>query len=307
MATQIPTLATCLDRYPTLEAQRQAGKLVILAGSGISVGEQVPNYPGLIDILEQEIGTPNGLPRNGANADEYLLRLDRAPVKLRDRVKQIFTGYPKEIENDDGSKTVEFVPHQANNKHTALVSLFEKPENIKIITTNYDILLQKAVAEIYGGGTCEESVIARHGDFDRKVRTIQGIVSLHGTVQSHAEELVLTSQDFGFCYLDLGDDDKGRQSRFLSNIVKNEWYTVLIVGFGGSDPMFQYFFNTVNRADCYVITPEHEATRWESFSIKTIPFAVPTDENGNRDYCGLEDLLQEWLQIKGIIPLRQAL
>jgi SIR2-like domain len=110
---------------------------------------------------------------------------------------------------------------QPNSLHLDLLRLFEKPESVRLVTTNFDSHFVSGAATVFPAqGSCElhfaPALPLGH--------SFSGIVALHGSVSRPFERLVLTDSDFGRAYL-----TEGWARIFLQRLF--ETYTVLFVGY----------------------------------------------------------------------------
>ena len=196
---------------PLLNALRD-GQLVVFAGAGVSMAPPalLPDFRGLALRIAEGTGLTIG---EFEPEDRFLGRLKDAGPDVHRRAVQI-------LQANDPKPT---------ELHRNLLGLYTGPENVRIVTTNFDRLFEQAAADLY--------------DLAPKVfqapalplgQRFQGLVHIHGAVDEPTE-MVLTSQDFGRAYLTEAD---GWARRFLVDLFAN--YTVLFVGYSHQDTIMTY-------------------------------------------------------------------
>lgn len=133
-----------------------------------------------------------------------------------------------------------------NDWHRSIVSLANASGNLRIVTTNYDLLLERAAQELgLDLKTVElEAVTSTQVAFN-------GIVHLHGSLLD-LKKIVISDTDFGNAYLDSKD-----VPNFLSYIFKK--FVVLFVGYSLSDPIMHYFLRARSRTlEAFILLHEDE-------------------------------------------------
>jgi len=144
----------------------QNGKLTFFIGAGVSRLSEYPSWKGLINVLSEKIGLPIKGETEDYSSNEYLA----IPQKYFYSINQNTDEYYKIImECLDKDK-------EPNEVHDIILAL--KPANI--ITTNYDNLIEKAVAKhglfysvvssdsSIGVENSEKLILKIHGDFKNK-------------------------------------------------------------------------------------------------------------------------------------------
>lgn len=192
---------------------QEEGKLVIFAGAGVSRGSPsaLPDFEGLVhEVIER---TGNILRREkGEPADRFLGRLEKAGPKVHEIVQKILS--------PPGCKP--------NKLHYGLLSLFRRPEMVRLVTTNFDTHFSTASTELFG----RKVPIYRAPALPVGER-FHGIVYLHGCVDQGHDELVVTDSDFGRAYL-----TEGWAKNFLKGVFAK--YVVLFVGYSHNDLIMEY-------------------------------------------------------------------
>lgn len=189
------------------------GKLVIFVGAGASYDppSNLPLFTGLAERLANEQNIPGPTKEEERSLDQFLSRLpDTVNAHMR---------------------TVEIIKNSGdhyNSTHEAIVRLALASGHPRIVTTNYDLMLEKAYENLQGETpkVYDNRALPRAGFFE-------GIVHLHGSILQPPTEIVLDAKDFGSAYL-----MDGYATKFLVSMFRE--YTVLFVGYSLSDPIMRY-------------------------------------------------------------------
>ena len=246
---------------PLLTALRDR-RLVVFAGAGVSMGHPA-GLPGFRDLARQiAAGTTLTIGDNEAE-DQFLSRLKAAGPDVHQRAAQLL--------QSDGVPSTEL--------HRNLLRLYSKPEDVRIVTTNFDPLFEQAADGLFN--TAPRVFYAPALPVGRRFR---GIAHVHGAVHVPAE-MVLTSEDFGRAYL-----TEGWARRFLVDLFLNE--TVLFVGYSHNDTIMSYLTPAVPRHGDnprYALIGETDDTpeRWTALGINPIRFPQPK----SGDYSLLVDAI----------------
>jgi hypothetical protein len=196
--------------------------------------------------------------------DVFLGRADAKPYPVHQRVVEII--------NSGGGM---------NALHKAVVGLFRSPDQVRIVTTNFDRQLWEAASDRWSTGPRE--YVAPALPFGGDMR---GIVYLHGAAHDSAANLVITDRDFGLAYL-----TRGHATRFLLDLYAGN--TVLFVGYSHSDPVLTYLARGlapgVGRR--YALSHPRDRERWQSLSVE--PIEMPSGR-GIRREVALARGLREW-------------
>ena len=203
-----------LSRYlrfpePVKSALRD-GRLVVFAGAGVSMGE--PAYLPDFESLARMIANGTGESRQGNEpVDRFLGRLKDKGTKVHELAAAALSG-------EDLAPTA---------LHCDLLRLYSDAHRVRIVTTNFDVLFEKAAAKQFDAepDAFRAPALPLGNDF-------HGIVHVHGAV-SEPKDLVLTDADFGRAYL-----TEGWARRFLAGLFRE--FTVLFVGYGHNDTVMNY-------------------------------------------------------------------
>ena len=243
---------------PLLNALRD-GKLVIFAGAGVSMCEPacLPSFKALADMIAQ--GTGKTL-QNREPIDRFLGRLQHDGVKVHTLA----------------AKKLSPPGLQTTNLHRNLLRLYSNAEQVRVVTTNFDLLFEQAAKDVF---TSSQPNVFQAPALPLGHR-FNGIVHIHGAV-SYSDEMVITDADFGRAYL-----SEGWARRFLVDLFRS--FTVLFVGYSHDDTIMSYLARAlpVGEADQrFVLIGEtdNDADRWRLLGIEPISYPQ-ADEN---DYSAL--------------------
>jgi len=115
-----------IDFPETLLKSLENNELVVFAGAGVSMGppSNLPNFNGLAQDIGKSVGHEFNEKKEAA--DLFLGRLEDQGIDVKEFAK-------KEL-----NKAMSFNP-----LHSAIISLYDKSQNLRIVTTNFDDLLNK--------------------------------------------------------------------------------------------------------------------------------------------------------------------
>jgi SIR2-like domain len=175
--------------------------------------------------------------------------------------------------------------------HRAIIRLFSDTPTARIITTNFDRLLIRALeAEGLTRGDQWNISIAPALP---PVRRFRGICYLHGCVDE-PQDMVLTDKDIGRAYM-----DEGWALRFAHSIFQQ--FNILFIGYSLQDPPLRYLSlaleGTAGQGRWALVpdrdpdaTSKAETERdWERRHVKPIWYSAKDD-----DYRGLERTVDAW-------------
>ena len=150
---------------------------------------------------------------------------------------------------------------EPNEFHFNILNLFRKKEEIRIVTTNQDEMLEKAMKTLGIELKVFDAPALPYGnDFN-------GIVHLHGSV-SDPGHMVFTDTDFGDAYM-----LNGYASRFLTGLFRK--YTVLFIGYSYNDRIVRYLTTAItarNISHAYILADWSDTKELERAGIRLIEF-----------------------------------
>lgn len=225
------------------------GRLVVFAGAGVSMGEpaNLPSFGTLAEMVASGTGERR---REDEPEDRFLGRLNQKRIDVHTIAARI-------LSNEKSGPTP---------LHYDLLRLYSAAAETRIVTTNFDLLFEKAVASVHGG--MPEIFRAPALPLGRSFR---GIVHVHGSVD-RPYEMVLTDADFGRAYL-----TEGWARRFLADLFRN--CTVLFVGYRHKDVIVSYLARALPAGEVgrrFAITPNHDDPQhWRALGVEPIIYPLP--------------------------------
>ena len=232
------------------------GELVVFAGAGVSMGEPacLPSFKNLAKTIAK--GTGKTLHCRDP-IDRFLGELQHEGVKVHERAAEILSR--------NGLEPTEL--------HRNLLKLYSGVEQIRVVTTNFDLLFEQAADNLFGN--VPEVFRAPALPLGRQFK---GIVHIHGTVNRH-DEMVLTDADFGRAYL-----TEGWARRFLVELFSN--FTILFVGYSHNDTIMTYLARALlgsEEGQRFALTGEsdNDRDRWHLLGIDSIIYPQPSEGDHN--------------------------
>src|SRR5439155_292914 len=202
-------------------------RLVVFVGAGVSMrayraqalDSYYPGFKELTRVIAQRLSrvltkTEEGYLKNG-DIDRVLGEWDDQRCDVRSHAAII-------LQANEAGQRLEL--------HRAIIRLFASNPTPRVVTTNFDHLLIRALeAEGFQTGVKWSVSIAPALP---PVRRFSGICYLHGRVDE-AQDMVLTDKDIGRAYM-----DEGWALRFAHSIFQR--FDVLFVGYRLEDPPLRY-------------------------------------------------------------------
>lgn len=219
------------------------GTLVVFAGAGVSMGKptKLPDFPKLTNQIARGTGE-KWTKKSGKSCETFLGRLKDRGIDVHEIAAERL--------NQCGLK-----PNQLHKNITALFSALSK---IKIVTTNYDTMFEKALDE--------REVKVYNAPILPPGNHVEGIVHIHGNV-NEPRYMILTDEDFGRAYL-----LDGQVTRFLRELFAT--YTILFVGYSYNDTIVRYLTRAMDAEATnrrYILT-DNKKENWGLLGITPIWF-----------------------------------
>ena len=247
------------------------GELVVFAGAGVSVGPPacLPMFSGLAEEIARGTGEVRG---KDEPEDRFLGRLQDKEVHVHDRAAQVLSKRGDE-------------PPGPTDLHFNILRLYSKPNLLRVVTTNFDLLFEQAASDVFETDPTLYSapVLPQGGDFE-------GIVHVHGDI-NRPGKAVLTDSDFGRAYL-----TEGWARRFLATLFGSS--PVLFIGYSHSDVVMNYLARalTVSKTKRYALVPsdedENKLRDWQLRGIQRIEYPKLPDDNYRGLYEGVSGLAE---------------
>ena len=241
---------------PLLDALRN-DRLVVFAGAGVSMGPPagLPNFRDLTKAIAQ--GTREIVPGwkedPSFREDSFLGRLSDQGVDVHGRAAQeLLKGDPK-----------------PTGLHRDLLRLYREPASVRIVTTNFDLLFERAAREMFPSGTPE---VFRAPALPSG-RKFDGIVHVHGSLDRPGE-MVLTDKDFGQVYI-----TEGWAQRFLVDLFRS--FSVLFIGYSHNDVVMTYLARALvsEGAQPRFALDDSSDAPWQFLGIEAIAYPNPDNDH----------------------------
>jgi len=268
-----------------------AGDVVFVCGAGISA-PQLPHFCLLVKQvyarLNAEMEPSEEASFTAGRYEEVLGSLGRRMVGIRDVV--------------DAASDLLAVPDPVDlARHATVLRLSRDIANqVVVVTTNFDTLIERALAAHTGGDVREDSA-AGQGLPPPGGADFHGVIHLHGRLRDEvlgleSTPLVLTSADYGDAYM-----RSGWASRFLFDLIRCK--TIVLLGYSASDAPVRYFLSVLaaDRARFPALNPVYafyavfedlaEAdAHWGTLAVEPIPYRAFRDQvTRAEDHAALYD------------------
>ena len=252
---------------PLLNALRD-GELVVFAGAGVSMGEPayLPSFKDLANKIAE--GTGKTL-QDREPIDRFLGQLQHDGVNVHTLA----------------AKKLSPIGLQATDLHQNLLRLYSKAEQVRVVTTNFDLLFEQAAKDVF---TSNQPEVFRAPALPLG-HQFNGIVHIHGAVR-HSDEMIITDADFGRAYL-----TEGWARRFLVDLFRS--FTVLFVGYSHDDTIMNYMARALPVGASplrFVLIGEADdnADRWNVLGIKPISYLQPRAHDYSTLYEGVRHIAE---------------
>ena len=265
------------------------GEVVFLCGAGVSA-PQMPGFRGLVERTYEALGLEKTDSERSAFDkglfEEVLGALSRRlsdPSAVTRTVSELLT-----------------VPdHPTLDQHRSILRLSRDLDNrILVVTTNFDTLLERAIAEVMPSETPKDISFAGQALPTPGSPTFSGIIHIHGRLADgllglEPTPLVITSADYGDAYM-----RSGWASRFLFDLARCK--VIVLVGYSATDAPVRYFLNVLeaDRVRFPDLKPvyafgayerdEEKATRsWGTLAVVPLPYSKINSDTGEPDHSPL--------------------
>ena len=279
-----------LEKHNVPEKLFQAyveGKCGIFVGAGLSVGAGAPSWSEFLLRLVDRSTDLNEISAEKADESRQLANDPSKYLMLAEELREILgTEFKSIIEEVFGDETLE--PTKAHELLTGL------EKNRFIVTTNYDMLIERAFAEskkFRQGYKYYEAHALLRDLYKREFFLLKA----HGDAKTAAEQIVLTDKD----YRRLLYGEPGYQSALQSIFTM---YSVIFIGSSLQDPELKLLLSYVNAAfpeggipHYALMTPDEvgniERGRWrKDYNMKII---LISDEDDYLDIVRFLEFLGE--------------
>ncbi len=241
------------------------GKLVLFIGAGASRDKPscLPDFAHLVRDV--------GALANSAPTDRDLERPDVFLGDLADLEIDVHTLVARAINKPDS---------QPNRLHEAIIDLARAHPNPRVVTTNYDLHLERASRSKGLDFDVYRAPALPVGD------DFTGIVHLHGALDQPPRRLVVTDEDFGHAYL-----LEAWAARFLDRMFAA--FSVAFIGYSHGDIVMQYLARSLGREGRrFVFSHDADSREWRRLGLR--PVHYPVDGSS---HLALVDGLERWAEL----------
>ncbi len=256
-------------------------RLVVFAGAGISV--PVPSGLPLFNELVKQIG-------DGSNVEAG--QEDRVLGELHRRGTDVQAAVAQRLYHQNTKPTP---------LHRAILRLFKTPDDVRIVTTNFDNHFTSASKSVFKRQSIREFYAPALPQGD----AFHGLVYLHGSARYDHRQLVLTDEDFGAAYI-----TRGWASDFLIRLFST--FTVLFVGYSHGDITTTYLAKGLQRSGIktrYAMicsaADSKEREHWKRLGIHCIEYPIDAAHPVN-SHISLTNAVGEWASHSRESLLQQA-
>ena len=266
-----------------------AGEVVFLCGTGISA-PQLPDFKHLVER------TYEALTVDKTNSEQSAFN--------QGRFEEVLGSLSRRLSDPDAvrrtvSNLLAVPEHPTLDQHRTILRLSRDLDNqISVVTTNFDTLLERAVREVVPGETPRDLSFAGQALPAPGSPSFSGIIHIHGrladpTLQLERTPLVLTSADYGDAYM-----RSGWASRFLFDLARCK--AIVLVGYSANDAPVRYFLNVLeaDRArfpdlkpvyafDAYEHARSEAELSWGTLAVHPLPYCKINPDTGNVDHFSL--------------------
>ncbi|NII83174.1 SIR2 family protein [Pedobacter sp. SG908] len=251
-----------------LQKKIQQNNLVIFVGAGISMHAGLPNWNTLLEKILDGLGSkePKAEKYKGALKDELFSAIEILG-KLEYLKESAIEVFFKEMKNFEACQ-----PTLIHNKIGEIAD--------KILTTNYDGLLEKALPTFEKIIYTNTYKVAKLSEFEKY------IFKIHGDIHEPDKCILFPSG-----YDNLYSNDEKSSTFELKKIISDK--SILFLGFSLNDPYINYVFNYINNLYSG-FNPEHfiiTTQKNKAWPKKVTPIELD-------DFNDLENFLDQLVQIR---------
>lgn len=265
------------------------GEVVFLCGSGIS-RPQLPDFKRLVE------GTYERLSLDMSHSEERAFKSERYEevlASLRQRLAD-----PEEVTRSVSDLLAVPTSPCLDNHYTILRLARDLNNQIVVVTTNFDTLLERAAATLYDKECLKKISSAGQALPAPGSSDFAGVVHIHGRLADPAlgleqSPLVLTGTDFGEAYM-----RSGWASRFFFDLVRCK--DIVLVGYSANDIPIRYILNVLaadrarfsdlRRVYAFAEYTEDEQEAdadWQTLAVKILPYCKINRDTRKEDHGSL--------------------
>ena len=274
--------------------ERDLGNVVFFCGAGVSLSSGMPSFAGLAEHVVQELDVPPSAPSKTMLEG---IKETRAENSIgQPGLDQVFNLLqqeygPEEIDHQI-ARRLRLKPGMPTGAHETVLRLSRSTDGeIKVVTTNFDHLFERAAAQ-----RLPRHVHPALPDLARG-QPFNGVVYLHGRINGQLRRgegrqgFVVSSSDFGRAYL-----SEAWATRFVRDLLDR--YIVVLLGYSANDPPVRYLLQGLHsrspqrQRPIYAFdngTDDEVGHRWRDTGVSPLSYLV-TDE----EHSALWNTLKAW-------------
>ena len=265
------------------------GEVIFLCGAGISA-PQIPDFEQLVECTYECLAVER------KEAEQKLFK--------QRRFEEVLGALSRRLSDPDEmiqtvSNLLTVPKHPSLEQHRTILRLSRDLDNqISVVTTNFDTLLERALPVVFPEGSSRDISFAGQSLPSPGSSTFSGIIHIHGRIADSSlglepTPLILTSADYGDAYM-----RSGWTSRFLFDLARCK--TIVLLGYSAHDVPVRYFLNVLeaDRArfpdlkpvyafDAYDKDPTKVTGSWEMLAVTPLPYRRIKLDTGEFDHSPL--------------------
>lgn len=305
-----PGTASLPERLLLAQAR---GAVLFVTGAGISMASGFPNFRGLVLMVYERIDPPvhqvlAAVLRSETDR-ESMARTNGLSAAQQAEVRRFSVGEydvvlgllerrmdGRTLETSRVRQVVADLLSDPTKKaapiHQALMRLSDRGGARVIVTTNFDLLLEKAAPRGHAAKTHALGAIPRPS----RNESFSGVLHIHGALSNNGiADLILTDHDFGEFYL---------RRRIVPDLIYDatRLFHIVLVGYSANDAPMRYLLNAVaadgfrfdDLKERFVFVGEASPPDpvvledWRGRGITPIPYSTQSD------HAQLSDTLVRW-------------
>ena len=257
-------------------------ELVIFAGAGISMPSPsgLPSFARLADQIAERVGVQR---QDKEPEDHFLGRLEDggAGVQVHRLARSL-------LMREDSKHT---------ELHEHLLRLFQSPNKVRIVTTNFDRHFNTAAKAVFGDAASD--MIVHHAPALPLGDDFSGLIYVHGVLHEPHDRCVMTDRDFGAAYL-----THGWARRFVLRLFAK--YTVLFVGYSHEDTVMNYLARGMpGTGNKFAFVPLGEESKWNFQRIRCVSYCKYETGKADNEHLQITEACREWVAELDLTPTQR--
>ncbi len=284
------------------------GEVLFIAGAGVSRDAGLPDFLELVVKVYEKLDPVVHSVINNSQAPQDLTDDQQAEVKrfCKGEYDVVLGMLERRIEGQEEAQSL--VRQQVGNIlrptglkpapiHRALMRLSDRGGTATIITTNFDLLFEKAASNMRFPFPIQTYALSGIPRPTQRAK-FSGVLHIHGALDRNPQrtsDLIVSDQDFGEFYL---------RRRIASDLIYDaaRLYNLVLVGYSANDPPMRYLLSAVTADTAHFRDLKErfifvgmseddpvELADWRARGITPIQYAIQGD-----DHAQLQRTLAQW-------------